>query len=283
MLSYVSRRQTDIWKSRGGTFSQQDHFKLHQTTNTLVSPLLLWHQVAERRHWQRQCHFSAMGIQHGFRCCSSLQLKSVNHSATRLDLEMNGKGNRLNSVRVSETYWPDATIKKYILGQTQINKYGTSDLIFEVCESTLSKCIASFFFFFFLTSLDEDRLAKFEFIDFKFTRSTVQMIFFFFRWWEQAMHADLLSTLSLALLERRAASVAWHSYRESSDSWALEISRLYWPMSRERSTRYLGQAAGDTVRTWVSGGGRLSLSSDFVPDGWVSVKRLQASEAEQRE
>lgn len=101
-------------------------------------------------------------------------------------------------------------------------------------------------------SLDKDRPAKFEFFDFKFTRSLAQMTFFFFFFnWEYVLHSDLLSTLSLALLERRAASVAWHSYRESSDSWALEISRLYWPMSRERSTRYLGQAAGDTFRTSV--------------------------------
>lgn len=56
----------------------------------------------------------------------------------------------------------------------------------------------------------------------------------------------LLSTLSLALLERRAASVAWHSYSESSDKSAWEISKLYWPMSRARRTRYLGHAVGHT-------------------------------------
>lgn len=77
-------------------------------------------------------------------------------------------------------------------------------------------------------------------------------------------NSDLLSTLSLALLERRAASVAWHSYRESSDSWALEISRLYWPMSRERSTRYLGQAAGDTQQVFSQTDGKKPSNRTFA-------------------
>lgn len=57
------------------------------------------------------------------------------------------------------------------------------------------------------------------------------------------MHANILRTVSLALLDLRAASGAWHSYRESSDRSADRISRLYWPNSCTRRTRYLGQAA----------------------------------------
>lgn len=57
---------------------------------------------------------------------------------------------------------------------------------------------------------------------------------------------NILRTVSLALLDLRAASGAWHSYRESSDRSADRISRLYWPNSCTRNTRYLGQAGTHT-------------------------------------
>lgn len=59
-------------------------------------------------------------------------------------------------------------------------------------------------------------------------------------------HVYSLRTVSLALLDLRAASVAWHSYSESSVKSADVISRLYCPTSRIRKTRYRGHAETHT-------------------------------------
>ncbi|KAG7261579.1 hypothetical protein CRUP_017220 [Coryphaenoides rupestris] len=90
-----------------------------------------------------------------------------------------------------------------------------------------------------------------------------------------------LSTLSLALRERSAASVAWHSYSESSDSSEWEISRLYWPMSITRSTRYLGQAGAwpryRVLRVIDIGQYNLEISHSELSDD--SLYECQATEA----
>lgn len=117
-------------------------------------------------------------------------------------------------------------------------------------------------------------------------RSFAQTVLVKRKWPLYLQPVHLLSTLSLALLERRAASVAWHSYRESSDSSALEISKLYWPMSRARITRYLGHAAGDTQQVYsLIHGETSSLMLPFVIHAlvlaslWVMHAYLQVRKA----
>lgn len=157
---------------------------------------------------------------------------------------MNGKGSLSNSVQSSETYWPYAMymcvyIYKYMLGQIQTNMEHLT--WFLKCGNPPCVNVFLLFFQFDRPSLDKDRPAKFEFFDFKFTRSLAEMILFIF-----------FLTESMRCILTYWARWAWLSWSAGRPPWPDTRTGSRQTVERWRSQGCTGQCPESAAHgTWA--------------------------------